>query len=376
MQVRTPKVVQARLRNGISMSDQENPLVRNEPPTGALGQAWRATCRIITPTGKGSGFFLEGAEGGGLVVATNAHVVAGCSTVDVEVLSPDGIQVFQAELMAIDYPHDLALLAVDMQLLLLDDEFTFSPTSLRLGKPPSPGEEIWVCGFPFGAETPSLIHGYVAGYDACAPYGYEIASVVLDATVNSGNSGGPVVDAEGSVIGVVHAAAAPLFLPTELLAVVDDATAKAMKLLRQILRANTGIGYALDPMDLESMLETERDCHRHARRVFQQFPPAIFPMSQKDFVALQIAALDTEDPPSSASPIGVFSCDRAGEIYLGWYGQADCRLLELPERWRQAARAISWSGGSFMLRGYDVLLYRQRYKGFVVPVRFQVDKEP
>ncbi len=159
---------------GVSGSDPFGPF---GPPGGGAAQ--------------GSGFVID-EEG---TILTNQHVVDGASTL--EVMFADGATV-EAELVGVDASTDIAVLDVDVPA----DELT--PLPLGGSASVRPGEAVVAIGSPFGLEG-SITAGIVSavGRTMRAPNGYSIAgSIQTDAPINTGNSGGPLIDAAGSVIGV------------------------------------------------------------------------------------------------------------------------------------------------------------------------------
>lgn len=143
-------------------------------------------------------------EGTGFVVApervlTNAHVVAGTDQVGVE--TPDGL--LEATVVGYDAATDAAVLAVpglDAAPLLLAPEDAASGTSAL------------VLGYPLdGPYTPSPAR-VRERIELRGPDIYDASSVVRDvftvrAVVRSGNSGGPMLDERGNVLGMVFGAA-------------------------------------------------------------------------------------------------------------------------------------------------------------------------
>lgn len=67
---------------------------------------------------------------------------------------------------------------------------------LQLGPRPKRGDEVWAWGFSYGEELMAY-HRYVAGYNR--------GHLITDATFSSGQSGGPIVDLNGKVVGVIQA---------------------------------------------------------------------------------------------------------------------------------------------------------------------------
>jgi S1-C subfamily serine protease len=149
--------------------------------------------------GQGSGFVVDG-DG---YIATNAHVVTtegrdGTSRADeVFVEFSDGNRV-AADIVGDDPNADVALIKVDPGGLSL--------TPLRLGHSSSivVGEPVAAIGSPFG-ERQSLSVGVISALDRTIQSltQFEIGDAIqTDAAVNPGNSGGPLLDAQGRVIGI------------------------------------------------------------------------------------------------------------------------------------------------------------------------------
>jgi S1-C subfamily serine protease len=149
--------------------------------------------------GVGSGFVV-GEEG---EIATNAHVVTEGEGEDLRragsvfVQFADRNQV-EAEIVGVDPNSDLALLRVDPGGLALRPLPLGSSASLQVGAP------VAAIGSPYG-EPQSLSVGVISGLDRSIESltGFSIGGAIqTDAAVNRGNSGGPLVDARGRVLGI------------------------------------------------------------------------------------------------------------------------------------------------------------------------------
>ncbi len=149
--------------------------------------------------GLGSGFVLNGAG----EVATNAHVVTegtGSSikkAKEVYVAFADGNEV-SARIVGFDANADVALLRIDPAGLTLRPLRLGTAQRLRVGSP------VAAIGSPFG-EPQSLSVGVVSAIDRSIKSltGFEIAGAIqTDAAINRGNSGGPLVNARGEVLGI------------------------------------------------------------------------------------------------------------------------------------------------------------------------------
>jgi putative serine protease PepD len=139
----------------------------------------------------GTGFVVDS---GGLIV-TNEHVVDGARTISVTL--QDGTRL-KATLVGKDSSSDLALLKVDpgsheLPALALGDDSELSV-----------GDATYAIGSPYGLEG-TLTTGVVSALhrQITAPNGFTISGAIqTDAELNPGNSGGPLLNAAGEVIGV------------------------------------------------------------------------------------------------------------------------------------------------------------------------------
>jgi putative serine protease PepD len=156
----------------------------SSPPSGE-----RATLKIDS----GTGIVLNSS---GLIV-TNEHVVEGASSITVS-LNGQGTHTFKASVVTEDKPSDLALLKVDPGGLALH------PLKLADTATPQVGEAAYAIGNPFGLDW-TLTTGIVSALhrQISAPDGAAINDVIqTDAPLNPGNSGGPLIDSAGAVIGI------------------------------------------------------------------------------------------------------------------------------------------------------------------------------
>lgn len=148
---------------------------------------------------EGSGFVIDGAG----EIATNAHVVTvgqGSSihkVAKVYVRFPDQNQV-EAKIVGFDANEDVALLKVDPSGL------TLRPLRLGNSATVAVGAPVAAIGSPFGEEG-SLSTGIVSATDRTIDSltRFQISGALqTDAAINHGNSGGPLVDSSGSVLGI------------------------------------------------------------------------------------------------------------------------------------------------------------------------------
>lgn len=139
----------------------------------------------------GSGFLVDGGY-----IVTNEHVVDTGDTVYVRYAGTDWREVTVA---GTDVYSDLAVIDVDTV-----PENT-EPLSWASARPPI-GTRVVAIGNPFGLSG-SVSEGIVSGVDRTllGENGFSIAAgIQTDAAVNPGNSGGPLVDLDGNVLGVIN----------------------------------------------------------------------------------------------------------------------------------------------------------------------------
>ena len=137
--------------------------------------------------GLGSGFIIS--EDG--YILTNAHVVAEFD--DVNVRLADSKREFKAKVVGVDKRSDIALLKVDAREL---------PTA-KLGDSSKlePGDWVAAIGSPFGFAN-TITAGIVSAKGRSLPDEMYVPFIQTDVAVNPGNSGGPLLNLQGEVIGV------------------------------------------------------------------------------------------------------------------------------------------------------------------------------
>jgi len=144
----------------------------------------------------GSGFVIDAAEG---IVVTNNHVIADAD--EIEVNFADGGKL-KAELLGTDPKTDIAVLKIDpTQRELTQVEFGDS-ASIRIG------DWVMAIGNPFGLGG-SVSIGIVSARGRDINSGPYDDFIQTDAAINRGNSGGPLFDMHGKVIGINTAIISP-----------------------------------------------------------------------------------------------------------------------------------------------------------------------
>jgi hypothetical protein len=134
----------------------------------------------------GTGFFVNV---GGMVL-TNAHVVAGCSEIKVRT---SGVPENPATVVARDNRNDLAILKVGVK----PNAIAVFRTGLKLGEP------IAAFGYPLSSLLSSSGNFTLGNVTSLAGVADDTRMVQISSPVQAGNSGGPVLDQNGNVVGVV-----------------------------------------------------------------------------------------------------------------------------------------------------------------------------
>jgi S1-C subfamily serine protease len=128
-------------------------------------------------------------------IVTNAHVVQGAKNATVKFGEDKAID---AKVMGTDPNSDLAVLKVD------PDDHDLTPLELGTAKGLKVGDPVVAIGNPYGLDR-TLTTGVVSALARKIQglNGFSISNVIqTDAAINKGNSGGPLLDAQGRVIGV------------------------------------------------------------------------------------------------------------------------------------------------------------------------------
>jgi S1-C subfamily serine protease len=142
----------------------------------------------VVAAGSGSGFFVS-SEGH---VITNHHVVDGCKTTKVNFRGSE----IEAKVLSIDKVNDIAILKTNINP---NNIFPVSNEDVSLL------EDVVVAGYPKGKKISSAIKTHKGVVTALAGAGDNYSNFQTDATINAGNSGGPIVNQKGNIVGIAVA---------------------------------------------------------------------------------------------------------------------------------------------------------------------------
>ncbi len=141
---------------------------------------------------------LRAASGTGFAVTreghlvTNNHVIYGCGDVKVH----SGGKAIRAAVLSNDPMNDLAILKAEFKpasILPLSDDM------------PELMQDIFVAGFPFGQNVSSSVKVTKGIISSLTGLGNNFSNIQIDAAIQPGNSGGPIFDKKGNVVGVAVA---------------------------------------------------------------------------------------------------------------------------------------------------------------------------
>lgn len=169
---------------GNSQDDPLQEFLRRFGPQGPQGQGPQAGPEI--QRGLGSGFIIS-SDG---VILTNAHVVAEATEITVKLTDR---REFDAKVLGVDKRTDIAVLKIDAKNL----------PAVKIGHASDlkVGEWVAAIGSPFGFEN-TITSGIVSAKARALPDENYVPFIQTDVAVNPGNSGGPLFNMDGEVVGM------------------------------------------------------------------------------------------------------------------------------------------------------------------------------
>jgi S1-C subfamily serine protease len=166
----------------------------------------RSVVNITTKAGRLDTFFFtlepsaEGAGSGSILdrqghVLTNSHVIEGAQEIQVTLFNGE---TYNATLMGADSVYDIAVLKIDAPAEVLYPVQFGNSNNLRVG------QKVFAIGNPFGLERTMTV-GIISSLNRSLPSRNSrmMKSIIqIDAALNQGNSGGPLLDSRGRLIGM------------------------------------------------------------------------------------------------------------------------------------------------------------------------------
>ncbi len=172
------KYVEEAKNNGLSCNIPA--VVKVEKPKPDLNKTYKVA--------SGTGFYVSNAGH----VITNDHVVDGCKDIKVQSTGTD----ISTVILATDPKNDLALLKASHTPSMYFSISNNDPEELQ---------DVIVAGYPFGDAFSSTIKFTQGVVSSLAGIGNDYSQFQIDAAIQPGNSGGPIVDSYGNILGVAVA---------------------------------------------------------------------------------------------------------------------------------------------------------------------------
>lgn len=273
-------------------------------------------------TGQGSGVIVDAAG----YVVTNTHVIRGSQSIRVAL--SDGRRV-AAKVIGSDQETDIAVLKIEAQGLIAAEWSQNDDVQV--------GSLVWAMGSPFGLER-SVTSGIVSGKDrqglAGTPYQHFLQT---DVAVNPGNSGGPLVDVDGKIIGINTAIVGEAYqgisfaVPTQVAKQVYDR-------IRNDGRVNRGwLGVALEEIEESdlSLLKLDRVRGVRVGQVVDQIPegsPALKAGVLAGDVILKWDGREVNSPSDLTNAVGNTTIGNSVELLLWRDGEEMKVQVEVGKR--------------------------------------------
>ena len=182
-----------------------------------LNSSIASTVKITAGPATGTGFVVRSSKriGSSILVLTNNHVVRNEDVV--KILFSDGSEYF-GDVIGRSGEIDIALVKVK------DGPSTVPPLSFCYGQRPQLGESVIAIGNPLGELGTTVTRGIISGV-----IGSDLNTrIITDASINSGNSGGPIINYYGEVMGIATAKIASIGVDNIAFAIPVDQAFKSL----------------------------------------------------------------------------------------------------------------------------------------------------
>jgi S1-C subfamily serine protease len=204
-----------------------------QSPGGSGGIASASVVKIVCRnTGvTGTGFLHKSGR-----IITAAHVLD-CTVDNLQVIAG------RQQLGVLESVKDEV---IDLGVLTLKGKLNVPTLPLKQKGDVRIGEVLDIWGFPagYGGDVPLLTVGYLAGVDSQQRNGNNVPRLIVNAAFNSGNSGGPVIDAtDNTVVGVVVTKLAPI--PQDIEAMLGALSEPSVSLTNYVVTRPDGSKFQL-----------------------------------------------------------------------------------------------------------------------------------
>jgi TRAP-type C4-dicarboxylate transport system substrate-binding protein len=181
------KLIAKALNPETSIAKRDPPVNRENDNNNRSQETRRGSDQNIK-AGSGTGFFITNA---GHIVSNN-HVIDQCNVVNAYYKG----DAKPLKILAIDRKNDLAILKAELRP---DDTFPIAREDAILL------EEIYVAGYPFGKSISGSVKVTKGVVSSLSGLGNNYSNIQIDASLQPGNSGGPIINKKGNVVGVAVA---------------------------------------------------------------------------------------------------------------------------------------------------------------------------
>lgn len=173
-----------------------NDCVKTFPTTAMYTNAARKAQEEAKPTEwTGTGFALTNNY-----IVTNNHVVDGAKTILIQGINGDFNHKYHAEVVATDKHNDLAIIKVSGVTISSSN----IPYAVKTGTS-EVGEEVFVLGYPLTSTMGEEIKLTTGVISSKTGFQGDVSIYQISAPIQPGNSGGPLFDSKGNVVGIVSA---------------------------------------------------------------------------------------------------------------------------------------------------------------------------
>lgn len=173
-----------------------NDCIKVYPTSTMYSDATRSTKEKIQPTEwTGTGFALNNNY-----IVTNNHVVEGANNIYIQGINGDFNHKYNAEVVATDRHNDLAIIklkGINISSIGIPYSVQYSVSDV--------GEEVFVLGYPLTSTMGDEIKLTTGVISSKTGYQGDVAMYQISAPIQPGNSGGPLFDSKGNVIGIISA---------------------------------------------------------------------------------------------------------------------------------------------------------------------------
>ena len=157
---------------------------------GLVAEVRDSVVQVVTNRSLGSGVIIQIDEDGSALVLTNQHVIDLASEIEVIYSETDP---FPASVIGVDPSRDLAVLQICCETKFSALDFSDS-SNIELGA------SVVALGFPLGVDSLRVSQGIISGLQENTDNSSQ--EIQTDAAINSGNSGGPLLLMDGTIVGI------------------------------------------------------------------------------------------------------------------------------------------------------------------------------